>query len=162
RVGLLTRCQVFIWGRKDSRIDPRGASRGAIVFELAEAAEVTASGRLVAVDLLQYFEHIRLAWDTRRLLGLVIPEQIVKTLIAWQGAGGIALFEALAQLVGEPGVRTAVTRGISRLVMPLQHPLRIGKTAFEFGDLGRREEEHFGLNIRRVELAALHLRGFVP
>jgi hypothetical protein len=104
RVRLLARCQVFIWGWKDSSIDPGGAGRGAVIFQLAEAAEVTASGRLVAVDLLQNLEHIRLAWDTQRLIGLIVSEQIVKTLVARQGAGGIALFEALAQLIGEPGV----------------------------------------------------------
>src|SRR5207302_600343 len=56
RVGLLARCQVLVWRWKDARVDPGGAGRGAVVFERAEAAEVTARGRLVAVDLLQDLE----------------------------------------------------------------------------------------------------------
>ena len=46
--------------------------------------------------------------------------------------------------------------------MELQHALRVGEGAFEFGDLSRWQVEHFSLDVGRLHLAIFDFRRILP
>ena len=62
--------------------------------------------------------------------------------------------QPLGQLVREPEIGATVTRGIRRLVAPLQHPERVRERPLVLRDLGRRKEEDLGRDVLRLDLAA--------
>src|SRR5439155_15278859 len=104
----------------------------AVVFQVAEALEMLLRiGRLIAVDLPQYFARADLAGIERLLarIGVEVPGQVVPALVTGQLRVGVRLLEALRQVVVEPAVRAAVPRRLGGEGMPLQHALRVREAA---------------------------------
>jgi hypothetical protein len=67
RIRLLAGGEVLVGGWEDAAVDPRGTDGGAIILELAEAAETLGGGSLVAIDLLENALRVWLTGDTPRL-----------------------------------------------------------------------------------------------
>ena len=118
---------------------------------------------VVAVELLEDLPGVGLAaLPLVRVVVLVVEEQMLEPHVAGGGAVGVQALETAPELVGEPDVGAAVARRLGRLVVELQHALRVGEGALGLRHLGRREEEDLGLDVGRLDLAALDLRRVLP
>src|SRR5215813_7584854 len=107
-----------------------------------------------AVDLFQDFQRRGLALLALvDILMLVVPNQILETLVTRQIGIRVELFYALAKLIVEPRVRPTITRRLGGLMMELQHSLRVRESPFKLSDLRGRQVEYFSFNIRCLDLA---------
>src|SRR5215831_15360038 len=84
RVGLLAGGEVLVRGGEDTAVDPGRAGGGAIILQRTEAGEVASCGGLVAVDLFKNLQRLRLSGNARRLVRLVVPNQMLETLVSRQ------------------------------------------------------------------------------
>ena len=67
-----------------------------------------------------------------------------------------------SELMHEPPIRARIVWWIHRFFTPLQKPLGVCECTFLLGVTSRREEEHFSLDLLRLQLATLHFRRFAP
>ena len=135
-VGLSAGRQIPIGRGEHARVDPVAAGCRTIIFERAEAAQVVASGDVVAVDLFQHPQTTRLVLDAPferfRRLWLVVPGEIEEALVARQRASRVELLEALAELIGEPQVGARIAGWVRGFFVPLQQAMRVGEAALAF------------------------------
>jgi len=83
--------------REDAAVKPGRAGGGAVVLEPIETFEVPAGIiGIVAVDFFEDLFHIRLARDALRVFRLVVPDEVIKPLVAWLRAIGVELLQPLA------------------------------------------------------------------
>ena len=80
--------------------------------------------------------------------------RLVRTVV--QGA------DAAHHLIGKPQVRPAVAPRVNRTITPLQHPARVGETAFLFDMSGGWQDEHLGGDVFGGDLAVPILRPATP
>src|SRR5213593_1731397 len=93
---------------------------------------------------------------------LVIPNEILKALVARRGRLRVELLQTLAEIVVEPGIGPAVTRRLGSFVMKLQQALRVGESAVDFTDLVGGEIKDFSFDVGGLDLAPLDLRRIFP
>ena len=156
--------------REHARVNPGAAGGRAVVLQVGERTDRLAAwlspARCVAVDLLQDAARADGSSLIRQsrvgLLVEVVPDQRLDRPIALLLAVGVQLLEPQAEVVGEPDVGAGVVGRIGGLVVPLHQPLRVGEAAVGLGDRRRRQEEHLGLDVLRLQLAAGHLRRILP
>src|ERR671918_522191 len=96
------------------------------------------------------------------VLGLVVPHQRLEARVAGRRRILVERLEALADLVGEPGIGAALPGRVRRPEVPLEHALGVGEAALVLRHLRRREEEDFRLDVLDLDLAALHLGRVLP
>src|SRR5690242_7351589 len=93
---------------------------------------------------------------------LVIPDEMLKSLIPRRSRWCVELLRAFAVIVVEPGVGPAIGGRLGGFVIRLQQALRVGESAVELTNLGGGEEKDFGLDVRGLDLAILDLRRMLP
>ena len=109
----------------DAGVDPRAARGRAVVGEVLVLGDERAVG-LATVDLAQNGVGVRLVVlaDER-----VVPDEVEDRAVLGIIGTGEPLADLAEQVVGEPGLRAAVTRRLDRLVVVLQQALGVGEAA---------------------------------
>ena len=73
----------------------------------------------------------------------IVPGKRLYQLVSWLFGIFVELLYLSSQVEDEPGVAPGVVRRLDGLVVPLHHPLGLGKRAVLLGDERRRYEEDF-------------------
>ena len=158
-VGLARARDVVAVARVDAAIHPAAAGGGAVVLQCLVARDLLAVRDRVAVDLAE--DRLGIGFALRAALRIK-PGERLDTAVATVRAVGVERLQALAEMVDEPEIGTAVARCVQHGVVPLHQPVGVGDRAVLLAGQGGREEEHLGLDVLRPRLALLDEAALLP
>ncbi len=150
---------------KDAAVDPAAARRRSVVLQVGKAAQQLRAARVpdpVAVRSWPLISCNTLATSGSPSMRLIdhpaaaaarrnrSPRSDARAARHVDPSNpAYSCFQALAEVVDEPGIGPAIAGRIDGLVVPLQEPLRVGEAAFFFRGGGGGNEEDFGFDLGR-------------
>src|SRR3954453_13479012 len=140
--------------RKDSAVNPRTASGGAVPFQIFYVPQLLPICNRIPIDFLQHFFGIGFCDGT---LDVIVPRQSSESIIF--GVEIVCSFRlwGQAQVIDEPQFTTRIAGSLCRFLSELQQALRVGESALFFGAASCWKEENFSADCLGREFASLPL-----
>src|SRR5438270_2720035 len=139
RVTLVSPVVTFF--RIHAAVNPRAASSGPVIFQVADMCDLLAIGNRIPVDFLQYGFRVGFSgWAFYR----IIPGQRPQAIVAGPRITSGFFLYAPPQVIHEPQFAASIPGRLNRLVPELQQALCVSEGAFLFRRTSRWEQEDFG------------------